>query len=497
MQQSIESRITPSQRRSLAPAPYDSMKRVERLRRAFWIAALVFGGSVALTARPQNAESAIGGSLIFIAALIPIFIWARNPAQFPLFPVYASTHIGAFAFPLLYSHPIVMIFPPATQLVGGLSVAGFLVLGTFVWYQVWKRQASPRDRCLVLEGRRADIFFLFALTGGIIMTAGPLGNWFNLPPGLYSILRAVSLALNALACFALSYRSGDGSLSAQKRVLFRILFIALLLSTLIGLLLINTISLVVVAALGYMLGARRIPWRLAIVTLGAFALLQAGKGDMRSLYWGEEEDTTIQPLSYPSFLRQWVSTSIGNISSGHNQSGDETQSLIERASLMQLLLYVQTMTPDDVPYMKGETYAIIPTLLVPRIFDPEKIASHEGTYLLNIHYGFQTREATDTTTIGFGLLNEAYANFGYLGMAGLAVVMGLFYAAVARWAENTPVLSFRSLFAIIVASYSFQSEFASGVYVSALFQSTVALCGLALVFMRAGPCQEGARSIAG
>src|SRR5206468_2846385 len=84
---------------------------------------------------------------------------------------------------------------------------------------------------------------------------------------------------------------------------------------------------------------------------------------------------------------------------------------------MQLLLFVQAASPDDVPFMDGETYAILPTLLVPRILMPNKPASHEGTYLLNIHYGIQTRDDTAKTTIGFGLLNEAFANFGYIGIA--------------------------------------------------------------------------------
>ena len=146
--------------------------------------------------------------------------------------------------------------------------------------------------------------------------------------------------------------------------------------------------------------------------------------------------------------------------------------------------------------MYGDTYAIIPALLVPRIFNPTKMASHEGTYRLNIHYGFQTREDTAHNTIGFGLLNESYANFGYVGVTLLALVLGVYYGAVSRWAQNAPVLSFRSLFAVIVASYAFQTEFAAGVYVSALFQSTCALLILAALFMRRGPLsQTPARAI--
>jgi hypothetical protein len=158
---------------------------------------------------------------------------------------------------------------------------------------------------------------------------------------------------------------------------------------------------------------------------------------------------------------------------------------------MQLLLYVQTMTPNSVPYLDGATYAIIPSLLVPRIFNEEKIRSHEGTFMLSTHYGFQTEEATQRTTIGFGLLNEAYANFGFGGIGLLALLSGAYYGGVSRWARGAPILSLRALFAILVASYSFQTEFAAGVYVSALFQSTVALVALALGFMRRKEIDRG------
>ena len=115
--------------------------------------------------------------------------------------------------------------------------------------------------------------------------------------------------------------------------------------------------------------------------------------------------------------------------------------------------------------------------------------------MLNIHYGLQTAEQTQRTTIGFGLLNESFANFGYIGIAGLAIVLACYYGVVGRFAGNAPILSLRSLFAVIVASYSFQSEFAAGVYVAALFQSTVALLLMAVFFMRTQAVPAAAISV--
>lgn len=133
------------------------------------------------------------------------------------------------------------------------------------------------------------------------------------------------------------------------------------------------------------------------------------------------------------------------------------------------------------PGLQGASYAIIPTLLVPRVLAPDKPTSHEGTTLLNIHYGLQRRDDTVTTTIGWGLFNEAYGNFGYAGVVGLGVVLGLAFGAFARWTQDVPELSARFLAGVLVLSIAFQTEFSAGVLVTSLFQSAVAVVGLMLL----------------
>jgi hypothetical protein len=291
------------------------------------------------------------------------------------------------------------------------------------------------------------------------------------------------LAIEALGCFVLSYRLGAGELAGIKSLIFKLLLLILVLVSLPALMMINSMALVALSALGYVSASGKIPWISFSAAILMFAFLHMGKGEMRDRYWGEADQGPVQPTEYPAFFAEWVSASTDELAAVKKGDEDEKGSLLERASLMQLLLYEQTLS-SQIPFLYGDTYTIVPQLLIPRILYPDKPTTHEGTYRLNIHYGFQTREQTETTTIGFGLLNEAYANFGLVGMVLFAVVMGAFYALVEGWASAVPLLSFRGLFAIIVASYSFQTEFAAGVYAAALFQSTVALVGLSLLIMR-------------
>ncbi len=91
---------------------------------------------------------------------------------------------------------------------------------------------------------------------------------------------------------------------------------------------------------------------------------------------------------------------------------------------MHLFLYIQYSTPDMVPFLNGESYSVIPQLLIPRIFLPGKVTSHFGNQLLALHYGISDNEEDVVTSVGFGLICEAFANFGYLGCVIVPILLG-------------------------------------------------------------------------
>jgi hypothetical protein len=470
-------RLTSRKRKDSVTAP---------LARPFWAGLTALVVSLLLTAHPQNIESILGAAMIIAGGFLPSAIWIlKRLGGLPVFPVFAAMHVWAFGIPLLYEHPIVTRFQPDQQLFAAMSVAGFLLLGTLVWHQMRLRSPKAPRACFALESRTAETVFLLVLTLSIVYTTALNAGWLSfIPAGVFSIVRSVMLALEALSCFVLSYRLGCGELKFGQASLFKVLFVALLVVGLPTLYLVTPISLLGIAALGYISASGRIPWVSLVLAVLVISFLHAGKGDMRDRYWGEQAEGTVQPWDYPVFFGDWTSSSVDGLFGNIPDEDEKSSSLVERSSLMQLLLYEQVMSPDHIPFMWGETYVIVPELLIPRILFSEKPTTHEGTYRLSIHYGLQTREETENTTIGFGLLNESYANFGFFGMAGLAVILGAFYGYVEGLALSVPLLSLRSLFVVIVACYAFQVEFAAGVWASALFQSTVALLGLSAVLMK-------------
>jgi hypothetical protein len=244
-----------------------------------------------------------------------------------------------------------------------------------------------------------------------------------------------------------------------------------------------------VATAAFILGRRKVPLLTIIIVFILLSLLHYGKDVMRAKYWVGYQQRFVQPWEYPAWYAEWVGYSLDYVNNLDKDESQETkikdkESSLERSSVVQMLLMAQDKTPKDVPYLSGKSYAILPQLIMPRFLNPNKIRSHEGTYILSIHYGRQTREQTTTTTIAWGMIAEAYANFGLFGCAGLGIVFGAVYGQVTRWGINTPLLSARSLFGVLMMSFAFQTEWTAGVYVAALFQSTMTLVGITFVFMK-------------
>jgi hypothetical protein len=452
------------------------------LTKAFWIVVAVVIAIALIGIRTSSFENILGAVLIGIFALLPSYLWCSGKVSgMPILPVFALTHLWTHASPLLTEHSIVMTYSPETRFWAALTVVGFLGLGTAIWFHFVHKMVVPPAKYLMLQTDKGDNFFLVVLLASVMFNMYNVGGWFLLDGGIFSLVRGAILGMTALSVFVLAYRFGKKELSKQASGLFVFLLGLNMLSSSATMILVGTMSLFLLAAIAFVMGRQSIPWKVIVILCLCFALLHIGKGEMRAKYWNQT--FKIQPWNYPTFYAEWVETSFRTMARNDKDSS-ESQSVLERSSTLQQLLLTQSETSKGLLFLDGATYAILPELLIPRLFNSDKITSHEGTTLLNIHYGRQTREDTFTTTIGWGLLAESYANFGLWGCAGLATFLGTLYGYVARWSMNMPLFSARSLFAVLLMAYAFQSEFTAGVYVAALFQSTTTLAIVSFLLMK-------------
>jgi hypothetical protein len=459
----------------------------------FWsAAALVFLNWVDL--HEQYAwESQLAYGLISIAALLPLYLWTKGYVYgIPIFPAFAGFQFMAFGMPLLSNHPGITSHSPDDHLAAGVIVASTLLAGTAGWLLAGNRRRAPVPFCRQLGQINSDRVLFASITLAILFEGNLVFNWVSIPGGLFSVLRGVIGGISTLAFFILGQHMGSKQLSLPLKVGFITSVIAMLFIQSATLLLINAISVAALAIGGFTLGSRRPPWVVIVVLVSVISFLHLGKGKVREAYWGENRESNLHSLvDTLGMFDFWIVASFEAMGEKReNREENEKASAFQRASLMHLFLYQKSMLDNGHTYLHGDTYSIIPSLLVPRFIDPTKPWSLEGTTRLNVHFGLQTREETLVTTIGWGLFNEAYANYGFIG----TVAMGFFAGAVAGWitflSQGFPFLSFRSLTAILVLSTSFQTEHSLGVLITSLFQSFVGIIGFSLVFMKNLPTAE-------
>ena len=115
---------------------------------------------------------------------------------------------------------------------------------------------------------------------------------------------------------------------------------------------------------------------------------------------------------------------------------------------MHMVLLAQSKTPDSIDYLGGATYALLPNILVPRFIDSDKPISGAGMELINIHYGIFTSAAEALTSIGWGLVAEAYSNYGYPCVIGIALILGVLLGALHNWSTSAALISMPTLLSI-------------------------------------------------
>ncbi len=472
-------------------------KKTGNLEKVFWVLAAVLSMYV-LFAQTETFYLNLMCAAIIAVALLPSYLWCTGKALgMPIFPMFALTFIWTYALPLISNNPNVLTYSVSQRLFAGTTTLSFLLVGSVVWFRFVKTAPLPSRSYRSLTGSKGNIIFFLALIISVFFNIASIGGWLallSLNSGAFSLLRNTVVAFTALSSFVLTYRMGKEELTEKQSKAVVLLLAAFMISSTLSFLLITSATVFLSSIAAFVIGRRKVPIALLLSVVLCFSFLHAGKAEIRGRYWGTYgQSSYIQLWQYPAVYGEWINSSLRELNLGgvkDSYASGKGQSFSDRASIIHMMLLSQSLSPHTVPFLKGYTYQILPEMLVPRFLYAAKPWSHEGTFRLNIHYGRQTREATRKTTIAWGLLAEAYANFGYGGCIGLAVMMGSLYGWVGRCSINAPILSLQSLIAVLLITYAIQSEWTAGVYVAALSQHGVVIATIALFLMKERPNEQ-------
>jgi hypothetical protein len=457
-----------------------------------WLAAAMLGAIMVLTAKQTDPTISAAGVLLAIASLLPFYLWLLGYSHgLPIWPVFALVNGITFALPMVQAPSTLDGYTPIEIIIGGVTMLGFILLGTITWVSMTASSPSAPKTVLMIE-REHSLRYLFLFVGaGVVFLINNFVGFLVLPGNLMQVARGVALSLNAMGLFVLAYYHGRGLLDSGQVVWLTVGVLVTVALSLTSLMLAQAIVPVALTIFGYVLGGNKLPWRVLLGVFIGVALLHPGKYEMRDKYWGPSASGGLTLANLPSFYGEWFGhgfEQVGGLAGViDGPKGDEgASSAFERAGNIQMLLIVQKKSPGEVPFLNGITYEPIPRLLIPRFIDDQKGISHAGNVMLTVNYGLQTLEQTASTSIGWGLIPEAYANFGYLGVAGLAVVLAAFYAFMTRLTVGVPMTSLRFVLGLIVMAASTKAD-TMGIFVTTQFQGAVGVTMAALLLMRRQP----------
>ena len=465
---------------------------------AFWILVAALLGYCVFTIPSRPFVFTFSALLVTFFALLPAYLWCRGSvAGLPILPFFASSYVPTHALQFMFAEPELRAYSDASILRAGLTVSAFLLVATLVWWY-WVR--LPRHvpiMCRSLDPRRGTNLLLLLLGGSVVVTLFTHAGWLAYLPGeLSSTMQKFFSGLTAFAVFILAMSWGGRGLRPGQVSQFIGLFIAYCIAEASSLFLVSVVMVCLMFVLGFIISRQSIPWLGLLPMLGIIGLLHMGKGEMRSRYWAEggQGSNIIQPWNYPAFYAEWFISSIDQLVY-EKQGGDKGQDIFRRVSILDILLEAQDKAPKDVPFLKGKTYAIIPSALVPRMFNSGKASPHESTTILNMEFDKQTLEAAQSTTIGWGMLNEAYANFGYAGCLALAVVLGTFYGLMTRAGIGLPPTSIFVLVGMFTLSFTLQTTMTAAIYITSYLQGLLALLILTYPFTILRPLSNSAQPV--
>jgi hypothetical protein len=448
--------------------------------------------------------------LMSAGTCIALKIWCSDALGLPLLPLMIIQGLIIYGIPIAARHETILAYPSEFVSAAGVEVFIFDISMAIAWKLGMQFFRPSPPICYALqEFSKAGVkgwsrlgFGMLGIATGfqVLQSLGLTESLINgLPNGANSILAALVSVVSACGFFLVSMTMSSGDASPLGKILFWGLLIVNGMISASEFLLYGVAANLITVAIGFFWSSGRVPWRYLTVAMLCLSFLNTGKTTMRERYWNSDYQPPAEQTfaKLPSLYAEWITVSYDAIlenSSGQSvRTGEKinqatkNQTLLDRIDNLQNMLFVIDATKTEhVSLLHGATYSVIPPLLVPRILWPNKPRSHEGQVILNVHFGRQDLNSTLETYIAWGLLAEAYGNFGPIaGALSIGIFLGLSFAWIENVTARKLVISTEGFLSISLLMNLMNSfEMVASVLVTAIFQSFVIVVAASAPFVR-------------
>lgn len=365
----------------------------------------------------KTPENRLLGLIIMAVGLAPAFYWIRDPSRqrIPLMAILGGFYALCYGFaglitPVRYISGITVSEGEYTSALIAALLSLVAIYGGFR-LAAGARQVD-RESPPVVFGDNLDHLVLLGVFPFVTILKILLSQLHV--AGVSNVIEAVGIQVFAwisYATFSGRYR-GAMAIVAWGAIAVQVISIGNILSgVLFGM---ATVALVL--GLSYVAAKRRVPV-VSLIVVGLVALfLQIGKADYRAQTWNRADTATVtQKLTRFYTLSSYRLSHGGVVYSLNDAYG--------RYNFLHLTGAVMAKTPQDQPFLKGATYVPIFTKWIPRVLWPNKPEENIGNAWAK-PYGFLG--ANDlVTSLNLPWLPEMFMNFGWLGVLGVSLGVGL------------------------------------------------------------------------
>ncbi|HEX3730572.1 MAG TPA: hypothetical protein VHV47_12255, partial [Opitutaceae bacterium] len=395
----------------------------------------------------------------------------------PVYEAFMLPGANTFAIPLLHGKEALRLYQPDVITLAALGVILFQVCANLAYFLVEaKPKRGPAWRTEIMSRSVSRLLGYGMLITTLYTVVVQFADW--IPNDIGPEVRAVCSGVGIVAAFVQSRRWGEGQLPYYDKIIFVVQLLLQVVFNWVALFLVQGVTILLLSLIGYVSGSRRIPILPIIICLPIIGILYNGKAQMRAKYWNSTATAVTIP-DVPGFFSEWIGDGLNT-----DQDPDAAKSagVLDRTSLIQIICLVVKISPNEKPFLNGETYLQIPGQFVPRFFWKDKPLGHISTYTLTLYYGLQgSMEEAQQTTIGFGMVAESYANFGFFGMAAIGLFFGTVFKKASGWASQSPIFSYPGLFLVVLMAWTFQTELPLSAWLASLWQATLSVLGLPLL----------------
>ncbi len=482
--------------------------RVRRILKRFMILFIVLLGGTTLVLGFNGNPGATCFGLIGLGTFAILFIWQSHGIGLPIVPLIAIQHLIVYGLPILVRNEVITDYAPGQLVEAGFEVLIFSCCLAMSWRMAMQVFRPGKSVSYALPDFQKDSSNKLRTLGFSLITAGTLYQVLEqldllqpifdlLPSGTMSLMVPLVTGANSCGFFLIALFVGARDLSAVSRLIFWALLALSCAISASGFLLSAATIMIGAVMIGLFWSTGKIPWRYLTVVIVLLAFFSISKFTMRGRYWSFDEGvrpvaTTL--LDMPRIYLEWTEASIDAITNpgtvekpGSGKVDENHQSLFQRVNNLQNLLFaINAIQVTGIPPLGGASYAVIPPLFVPRIMWEDKPRSHEGQVMLNVHFGRQDLGSTFRTYVAWGLLPEAYGNYGaFWGSFILGCFLGISFAWLENYTTHKLLLSLEGFVCFTILLCMVNSfEMVASVLVTMIYQAIIPIIFASMPFLR-------------